>query len=324
VITLASVGTVSGGTAGVEIRPPNVKFKLSAYDTFIDFATEATAYRITVGSGIVYFEDLSMGSYVADLIVSVQQADMTIRTFEKMEMRFDLVAPTGTTSLVKVSDGGRGGPNHVRVNGSRIPRRYSKDEFDMATAGWFYDPGAKIVYIKTVHQSVNRVLIDWRYPPLWVWIRPGAYEENVPENVLVEYEWGTYVAGSWEERENFFPDEICFLRLIVKDSIDLGPVSGAKVEAWANGYRFEEFKEIQLGVYEGFLHLVGFAPGFYEVDASVRATGYTDWHGETGFWVVERPVILPPVPPWWMQPWVWVAILLLISVVLISRVRIWK
>ncbi|MBA7627507.1 hypothetical protein ES703_34970 [subsurface metagenome] len=108
VVTVAlAVAILGTGLAGaeVEIRPPNVKFKLLDYGTFIEFETDATAQRVTVGLNIVFFESLKMGTYASPLVVSVQNADMTMKTFEERAIEFDLAAPAGTGSYARLSDG---------------------------------------------------------------------------------------------------------------------------------------------------------------------------------------------------------------------------
>ncbi|MBA7503730.1 hypothetical protein ES706_02351 [subsurface metagenome] len=329
VAAVLSVAILGAGLAGaeVEIRPPDVKFKLSAYGTLIDFETDATARRITVGSNIVFFERLKVGTHTAPLAVSVQSADMTIKALEEKIIEFDLAAPAGTESYARLSDGGRKGFFSVLVNQVRLRKFTSWKPFQATNAGWYHDKPAGTIHVKTVHSSVNSVSIQWGAPSpaIWVWLGVGAYEdEEEPAESGAEIQPGTYTDGEWVPRERFSPGETLFLRALVSDAETSDPVTFAQVPmTLAYDGRGLEVRQPESGLYEGSLLLVDIPADGHTVEVEVHAEGYTDWSGEATFHVEEAPVLPPAVVPWWRQWWAWlgIGVAVLVAVALVWRGR---
>lgn len=175
--------------AGVEIRPPNVKFKLSVHGTHVEISDNATADRITVNSENVSFENIKLedGIYTtSSLTVSVENADMLIKAVEEENIEFDLTAPTNTKSWVEVTDGGRGKPKRVWCDDAKLTEKSTLGELQTADNGWYYNN--TLIYIKTLHASVNTVLVDWANiaPEVLNSFTPASADPNSAFDVKVE------------------------------------------------------------------------------------------------------------------------------------------
>lgn len=149
--------------AEVIARPPTVIYRLSTGEN-IEFSDNMTVDRITVNAENVVFENIQMedSSYTtSSLTASVENANMTIDALEDENMDFNLTASAGTTSLAKMSDGGRGEPKRVKLNDANISEKSSLTTLYGASNGWYFDTGENIVYVKATHSSTENFFIDW-------------------------------------------------------------------------------------------------------------------------------------------------------------------
>ncbi|MBA7627508.1 hypothetical protein ES703_34971 [subsurface metagenome] len=216
----------------------------------------------------------------------------------------------------------------VFVNEARLRKFTSWGSFQATNRGWYHDKPAGTIHIKTVHSSVNSVSIQWGVPSpaIWVWLGIGAYENEEAEPGA-EIQPGTYVGGEWVTRERFSLGETLFLRALVRDAETSDPVTFAQVPMTLAYDGSElEIRQPESGLYEGSLLLVDIPAEEHTIEVEIYAEGYTNWHGEASFSLIEVPVETPIVVPWWNQWWVWLGfgagvLVALVAIALLLRGR---
>jgi len=159
VLTLSQAPLVLGDNPTVD---NDIKFGLGAHGTKVSFSENMVTDSITLASENIMLDNLRLASSsytTSSLILTVENADMTINAIENENIEFDLVASTGVESLAMVTDGERGEPESVKLNGAPLSEKANLAALYAASEGWYYENST--IYVKTTHASTNNVFVDW-------------------------------------------------------------------------------------------------------------------------------------------------------------------
>jgi len=129
---------------------PNVKFKLTAYNTVIGFDDyvlfDSFTWQYPVSNQITFNNIQKDGVAVSSWTVTVENANLTVhKFFADNKLTFTLTASTGTTSTMQFSCAGKGEPFMIQ-----------------GVSEWSYDEATDTVTVKAYHESPVYVAVEWK------------------------------------------------------------------------------------------------------------------------------------------------------------------